>query len=88
VTGNAEPSRDQVRKQLLDLLAGRLTREQVADWASEWIREPEPTVQDLVVWEALKQLLGADLRESPLDYLHSDADFHEWLDRVEVAGAQ
>lgn len=88
MTGVAEPSREQIRQQLLDLLAGRLTREEVADWASEWVREPEPVVQDPVVWEALKQLSGADLRESPLDYLHSDADFHEWLDRVEEADAR
>ena len=65
-----------------------MTREEAADWAAAWVREPEPTVQDPVVWEALKQLSGADLRESPVDYLHSDADFHEWLDLVEEADAQ
>jgi hypothetical protein len=88
VTGPLVPGREHVRQQLLDLLAGRISREEVADWASTWVRKPESSVEDPVVWEALKQLAGADLRESPLDYLHSESDFHEWLDRVEEAGQQ
>lgn len=86
MTGSPSPSREHIRQQLLDLLAGRVSREEVADWASAWVRDPEPSVDDPVVWEALKQLSGADLRETPVDYLHSESDFHEWLDRVEEAG--
>lgn len=88
MTGSPAPGRDDVLQHLLDLLAGRLSREDVADWASAWVREPDPNVEDPIVWEALKQLSGADLRESPVNYLHSESDFHEWLDRVEEAGTQ
>jgi hypothetical protein len=78
------PNREEVRQRLRDLLAGRLTREEVADWAATWVRQAEPAVHDLVVWDALKQLAGADLRSSPIDYLHTDSDFHDWLDRIEA----
>lgn len=79
----APPSREVLRARLLDLLAGRATREEVADWAVKWVREPMPDVQDPIAWEALKQLSGADLRISPRDYLHSEVDFHSWLDQLE-----
>lgn len=79
------PSRVEVRQRLLDLLAGHVSREEVADWASNWVAAADPAVDDEVVWGALLQLSGADLRESPTDYLHSEVDFHEWLDRVESA---
>jgi hypothetical protein len=79
------PSRDSVRVRLLDLLACRASREEVADWASAWIRDPIAGVDDAVVWEALKALAGADLRVNPVDYLHVESDFHAWLDKLEQA---
>lgn len=79
----APPSREVLRARLLDLLAGRATREEVADWAVKWVRESMPDVQDPIAWEALKQLSGADLRISPTDYLHTEVDFHSWLDQLE-----
>ena len=77
------PSRALLKERLLDLLAGRATRAEVADWAVKWVRETVPVVDDLVAWAALKELAGADLRVSPTEYLHDESDFHEWLDRLE-----
>lgn len=81
-----QPSRELLGARLVDLLAGRSTREEIANWAVEWVREPMPDVQDPVAWEGLKQLAGADLRVSPTEYLHGESDFHSWLDRLELAG--
>lgn len=82
----AIPTREVLRKRLTDLLTGRLTREEVANWAGEWVRQQAPAVEDFVAWEALRELAGADLRSSPMDYLHDESDFHAWLDRLEGAG--
>ena len=82
VTWNQTPGRDEVRLRLHALLTGLSTREDVADWASNWVLDPLPTVDDPKVWQALKQLAGADLRISPVDYLHSESDFHVWLDEL------
>jgi hypothetical protein len=79
-----EPSREEARAVLGDLLAGRLTREQAADWASPWVREQRPAVEDSKTWETLKRLAGADLRVSPVEYLHNESDFHAWLDEIEA----
>jgi len=34
---------------------------------------------DSPVWQGLLQLIGADLREAPNDYLHDVDDFKKWL---------
>ena len=84
MTALPAPDRAQVRLLLMDLLSGRATREDAATWASRWVTEDDPDVDDPIVWNALRDLAGADLKVSPVDYLHSDTDIHEWLDRVET----
>jgi hypothetical protein len=85
VTPTEFPSRDEVRQKLLDVLTGRTSRETAASWADTWVVEEHPRVDDVVVWKALKELSGVDLRVNATDYLHSEADIHLWLDRVENA---
>lgn len=84
MTAPPTPRRSDVRERLLDLLAGRASREEVAAWASTWVTQDDPAVEDPIVWNGLRDLAGADLKISPVDYLHSENDFHEWLDRVET----
>lgn len=79
------PSRREVRQKFLDVLAGRVSREDAASWADTWVDGPHARVDDFVVWEALKDLSGIDLRVNPTDYLHNEVDIHQWLDRVENA---
>jgi len=85
VTPPELPSRDKVRQTFLDVLAGRMSREAAASWADIWVVKSDPDVDDFVVWEALKDLSGIDLRVNATDYLHNEADIHSWLDRVEEA---
>jgi hypothetical protein len=62
-----EPTRPQVRQMLLDLLAGRRTRKQVADWATgHMLALEDARIQDMTVWESLTRLSGADLLRSLL----------------------
>ena len=84
MTAPPSPDRAAVRERLLDLLAGRESREGVATWASTWVTQDDPDVEDPIVWNALRELSGADLMISPVDYLHGEDDFHEWLDRLEA----
>lgn len=84
MTPAPSPDRAEVRQRLLDLVAGRASREEVATWASTWVIQDDPAVDDPIVWNALRDLAGADLKVNPVDYLHGEADFHEWLDRVEA----
>lgn len=84
MTAPPSPDRAEVRQRLLDLLSGRASREEISAWASAWVTQDAPDVEDLIVWNALRDLAGADLKVSPVDYLHGENDFHEWLDRVEA----
>lgn len=77
------PSAAQVGQILRDLLVEARSREEVADWAAKWVRADTPEVHDSATWEALRELSGADLKVSPTEYLHSEADFHRWLDDLE-----
>ena len=77
-----------MKEALVGLLTEERTREEVANWAAEWVRMDDPGVEDTVVWVALRQLAGADLQTAPGEYLHHDADFHVWLDELENASAE
>lgn len=79
------PSRSDVRERLVGLLSQELTREDVADWAAEWVRQRDPGVADDAIWSALLHLSGADLQTDPGEYLHHEPDFHAWLDEFENA---
>ncbi|HWL37077.1 MAG TPA: hypothetical protein VNQ77_12885 [Frankiaceae bacterium] len=79
------PSRRDVRHRLVDVLSGRRSREEVADWAAEWVMEAEPEVDDEVVWHGLTELAGMDLTVAPDVYLHSVDDLRAWLRRIEEA---
>ncbi len=83
MTAASPPDRAQIRQRLSNLLSGGASREETAVWAATWVMQEDPSVDDPVVWEALRELVGADLRVGPDDYLHTEADFHLWLDRVE-----
>lgn len=76
------PSRQSVREHLLALLSGDQPREAVADWAAQWVGA-DARVEDPVVWRALGHLAGADLLTAPGEYLHTEPDFHSWLDEFE-----
>lgn len=79
------PKRSEVHYKLVQLLRGDLRREEVASWAGQWVLAESHDVSNEAVWEALKRLAGADLRIGPDDYLHTEKDFHAWLDELENA---
>ena len=83
MTPTALPTREQVRQKLHDVLVGRISREDASSWADTWVVDSDPDVDDFVVWKALTQLSGVDLRVNATDYLHNEADIHDWLDKVE-----
>jgi hypothetical protein len=81
------PSRELVHERLLGLLSGRFSPDEVAEWAAPWVRDRNSGFVDPVVWRALIQLSGADVRESPVEYLHSVPDFQQWLSEFELANS-
>lgn len=64
---------------LESLIDGSLSREQVADWAAQWVIQAEPPIEDEAVWDALVSLSGADLLTTDRPYLDDFSDFERWL---------
>lgn len=79
-----QPSKRQVIEKLEAILDERLSREQVVDWAMEFINNDEMELTDFQAWELLKRTGGVDAIESPDVYLYSFDDIKRWI--AECAG--
>jgi len=81
------PDRATVRSYLEDLITGKRSREEVADWAVQFILGDYDHVEitDWPAWYMLPTLSGADLQISPTEYLHDKADFESWAERLKEA---
>ena len=82
----AIPSRADVEAKLLDLIEGRLSREEVSSWAEYWLYEDFEEGRDLfddpVLLDALDALSGADAITTDRPYLYGESDFRAWLDEL------
>ena len=81
------PKRAEVQRALRDLVAGRRTPKEVADWATPWIAAKHPTVEDQAVWDALTTSSGAEIEVEPGEYLHNQEDFETWLKDFEATAS-
>lgn len=76
-----QPTKEQIINKLKLILQGKLSREEVADWASEYVMQDEPNISDETVWELLLVVSGVDLQDSPDEYLHVEQDIKDWIDK-------
>jgi len=73
------PSREEVERKLLDLIAGRITREEASAWASPWAGAYESGIEDEALEDALQGLYLADGPTIDRPYLYERVDFEKWL---------
>jgi hypothetical protein len=79
-------NRTGVRAILVDLIEGRRTPEDVADWgAAEMAALEDMPVSDIAAWDTLATLSGADLLTAPGQYLHGVEDYRAWLEELDAA---
>jgi hypothetical protein len=81
--GDILPSRDVTLKVLKDLADGKISREDAADWASEWVRQVDESdfdIDDEIVWDAIETLSGADMKTIDRPYLFDSVDFRAWYE--------
>ncbi len=64
-----EPTIAECLKKADLILNGQAAREEVSDWACEYVAADDPAVEDETVWEMLVYLSGFDLKDSPDAYL-------------------
>lgn len=78
------PGKEEVSEKLRQLLAGTLTRVEMADWARGLLAQHEALgVDDYPpLHEIVERLSAADKRRDDEIYAHSAIDFEDWLCRV------
>lgn len=65
---------------LTQLLGGELSREKVADWAMDYVRNDKIEIVDEIALDLLKVVGGVDLTntfQDPQTYLYSDRRRHQ-----------
>lgn len=79
-----EPTKEAIIGKFEQILNGKISREEVSDWASEFIMHDEPVINDNTVWKLLKLASGVDLKVSPDEYLHIEQDIKDWIDKYTI----
>lgn len=74
-----QPAKEEIIYKLNMILQGKLSREEVADWAEEYVMQDEPNIEDDIVWDFLQVVSGVDLKDSPEEYLHVEQDIKDWI---------
>ncbi|WP_369547437.1 DNA-binding protein [Bacillus velezensis] len=76
-----EPTIAECLKKADLILNGQAVREEVSDWACEYVAADDPAVEDETVWEMLVYLSGFDLKDSPDAYLHTLEELRDWVQK-------
>ncbi|MFE0641128.1 hypothetical protein ACFW2Y_05880 [Streptomyces sp. NPDC058877] len=73
------PTPDDIEARFVELVAGRLSRDEADRWAARWVQE-EAATWDASSWWALNLLHGVDLPAgTDGGYLHDDEQIRAWL---------
>ncbi|WP_339821908.1 DNA-binding protein [Paenibacillus sp. FSL R7-0216] len=77
------PSIQDLLTKLQLVLINELQREEVADYAAQYVMNDDYEVQDEELWELLNIVSGIDLKDSPDEYLHDERDIRDWIHRFQ-----
>jgi len=78
VNGNF-PSLEEIIRKLELVLENKLTREEVSDWAGSYIMDDQLNFHDNKIWDLLNLIFGMDIKDSPIDYLHTNEELENWI---------
>ncbi len=82
------PGRGEIIQRLEALIKGDCSRDEVADWAVEWIINDgsgrDYPILDEEAWELLKVVAAADFKDSPSSYYYDEKDFADWIQEIKL----
>lgn len=82
-----QPTIEEVITKLKMVLEGKLTREEVASWAMEYVRDDSLAFdinrRDEKLWDLLDYVAGFDTEVSPGEYLFHEEDIKDWIRQFE-----
>ncbi|PAD10206.1 hypothetical protein CHH78_02505 [Shouchella clausii] len=76
-----EPTKKEIIDKLELVLQNKLTKEEVADWASKYVMTDDHPVNDLTVFRFLKTVSGLDTLLGPEEYMYDDEDIKDWINK-------
>ena len=83
----SQPTIEEVIAKLKMVLEGKLTREEVASWAMEYVRDDSLAFdinrRDEKLWDLLDFVAGFDTEVSPGEYLFHEEDIKDWIRQFE-----
>lgn len=74
-----QPTCEEILNKFKFILQGKVTREEVADFASYYVFQDTPNIENELTWKLLTIACGVDLKNSPDDYLHDEQDIKDWI---------
>ncbi len=74
-----QPSKLEIIIKLNGILDRTISRDEIVNWAMEYIECDDLEVVNLENWKLLVAIGGLDLIEKPNVYLYSDDDIREWI---------
>lgn len=77
-----KPCKENIIQLLNAVLNYEITREDVSNWAKQYITSDLPEIEDNELWEFMKIIGGCDLKETPNDYLYSNDDLRNWIEVI------
>jgi len=82
---------EDIVKAFADLESGRMSRENIADFAGKAMRADDqgalqmmPSDEASRIWRAIAYLSGVDIKEPPEHYLHSVEDFVDFRSSQDI----
>ncbi len=73
-------SRKDLTTIIQQLMRGAISRDDVADWASELVFNESFQAEDEVIWDLLNLLMSVNLTDDNDEYLYQTDDFRIWLE--------
>lgn len=74
------PTRLEIEAVFLDLIDGRRSRDEVVQWAGQWVFGYPSDDMNPAVWDALVALVMVDSITTDRPYLFMKEDFRSWLE--------
>ncbi|MCC5714963.1 hypothetical protein, partial [Klebsiella pneumoniae] len=76
-----EPANQEIIDKLELVLQNKLTKEEVADWASKYVVTADHPVTDVTVFKFLTVASGLDTLLAPGEYMYDDGDIKNWINK-------
>jgi hypothetical protein len=74
-----QPSKEEIIQKLNGIVDDNISREQVSNWAMDYINNDEIHVADTKAWDLLMKVGSVELMNNPKEYLYSVDDIKKWI---------